>query len=55
MDPLQTLKETGDVDESFVSQAEQIIEETGRSYESVFVAFKFIGEFTTLRYLEIIF
>lgn len=36
MDPLQALKERGGVDESFITQAEQIIEETGRSHESVF-------------------
>ncbi len=37
MDPLQALKQRGGVDESFITQAENIINETGRSYESVFV------------------
>ncbi|MBP6881524.1 MAG: type II/IV secretion system protein [Candidatus Pacebacteria bacterium] len=37
MDPLQTLKEQGAVDEAFVTQAERIISETGRTYDSVFV------------------
>jgi type IV pilus assembly protein PilB len=37
MDPLQTLKEQGAVDESFVTQAERIISETGRTFDSVFV------------------
>lgn len=36
MDPLQALKQRGNVDDSFVTQAERIIGETGRSYESVF-------------------
>lgn len=36
MDPLQALKQRGGVDESFITQAENIINETGRSYESVF-------------------
>lgn len=36
MDPLQKLKERGGVDEFFISKAEQIINETNRSYESVF-------------------
>lgn len=37
MDPLQVLKEQGKVDQSFIDQAEQIIADTGRSYESVFI------------------
>lgn len=37
MDPLQTLKEQGAVDESFVAQAERIISETGRTYDAVFI------------------
>lgn len=36
MNPLQALKERGGVDESFITQAETMIKETGRSYESVF-------------------
>ena len=36
MDPLQTLKESGEVDELFISKAEGLIAETGRSHESVF-------------------
>lgn len=37
MDPLQFLKERGEVDEAFTRQVENIISETGRSYESVFI------------------
>lgn len=37
MDPLQTLKAQGGVDESFVTQAERIISETGRPYDSVLI------------------
>lgn len=37
MDPLQALKEQGGVDESFITQAERIISETGRPYDSVFI------------------
>ncbi|MCA9358716.1 type II/IV secretion system protein [Candidatus Kaiserbacteria bacterium] len=37
MDPLQALQKRGGVDEAFVRQAESIIAETGRSYESVFI------------------
>ncbi|MCA9354048.1 MAG: Flp pilus assembly complex ATPase component TadA [Candidatus Kaiserbacteria bacterium] len=36
MDPLQALQERGGVDQSFITEAERIIGETGRSYESVF-------------------
>ncbi len=36
MDPLQALRQRGEVDESFINQAERIIGETGRSHESVF-------------------
>lgn len=37
MNPLQALKQRGSIDDSFVTEAERIIGETGRSYESVFV------------------
>lgn len=37
MDPLQFLQERGGVDEAFARQVENIIAETGRSYESVFI------------------
>lgn len=37
MDPLQALVERGEVDESFVNQAERIMSETGRSYDAVFI------------------
>lgn len=37
MDPLQALQKRGGVDETFIRQAENIIAETGRSYESVFI------------------
>jgi type IV pilus assembly protein PilB len=36
MDPLQALNERGEVDKDFITQAERIISETGRSFESVF-------------------
>ncbi|MFT7644720.1 MAG: type IV pilus assembly protein PilB [Candidatus Paceibacteria bacterium] len=35
MDPLKVLKQQGEVDETFIKKAEQIISDTGRSYESV--------------------
>jgi type IV pilus assembly protein PilB len=37
MDPLKVLKQKGEVDEIFIKKAEQIISETSRSYESVFL------------------
>lgn len=37
MNPLEALKSQNKVDEAFVEQAERIIAETGRSYESVFI------------------
>lgn len=37
MDPLQTLKDKGAVDEAFVTQAEQIIAESGKPYDVVFI------------------
>tara|TARA_B100000508_G_scaffold138723_1_gene135365 strand:- start:8351 stop:10183 length:1833 start_codon:yes stop_codon:yes gene_type:complete len=37
MDPLQALQERGGIDASFIKQAEKIVVETGRSYESVFL------------------
>lgn len=37
MDPLQILKQSGGVDETFINQAQKIMDETGRSYESVFL------------------
>ncbi len=36
MDPLQILKKSGGVDDSFIAKAEQIISETNRPYEAVF-------------------
>ena len=35
MDPLQILRERGQVDASFIDKAAQLVSETGRSYESV--------------------
>jgi len=37
MDPLQALKERGGTDETFINKAKELVEETGRSYESVFL------------------
>ncbi len=37
MDPLQALKEKGIVDDSFINQAERIVNETGRTHDSVFI------------------
>lgn len=37
MDPLQTLKAQGEIDDSFIAQAEQIIADTGRSYDEVMI------------------
>tara|TARA_B100000508_G_scaffold141011_1_gene145037 strand:+ start:2961 stop:4796 length:1836 start_codon:yes stop_codon:yes gene_type:complete len=37
MDPLQALQERGGIDASFIEQAEKIVSETGRSYESAFL------------------
>lgn len=37
MDPLQTLKDSGSVEESIITQAERIIAETGRSVDSVLI------------------
>ncbi len=37
MDPLQTLQESGGVDDAFIKKAERIMSETGRSHESVFL------------------
>ncbi|MCA9361982.1 type II/IV secretion system protein [Candidatus Kaiserbacteria bacterium] len=37
MNPLQALFESGKVDDTFVTETERIMGETGRSYESVFV------------------
>ena len=37
MDPLQALKERGGVDDTFVTQAERIISETGRSHDEVLI------------------
>lgn len=37
MDPLQALKERGGVDDAFVLEAERIVSETGKSYETVFI------------------
>jgi len=40
MNPLQALKERGGVDETFINQAERIVSETGRTYESAFIELK---------------
>lgn len=37
MDPLQTLKAQGEVDDAFVTEAERIISETSKSYDTVFI------------------
>jgi type IV pilus assembly protein PilB len=37
MDPLQALRERGEVDETFITQAERIIAETGKTHESAFI------------------
>lgn len=37
MDPLQALRKRGGADEAFIRQAERLVAETGRSYESVFI------------------
>jgi type IV pilus assembly protein PilB len=37
MDPLQILRERGQVEPSFIEKASQMIQETGRSHESVFL------------------
>ena len=37
MDPLQILKQSGGADETFIKQAQQLLEDTNRSYESVFL------------------
>lgn len=37
MDPLQVLKERGSVDSAFIEQAETLANDTGRSYESIFL------------------
>lgn len=37
MDPLQALKNSSDVDSTFIEQAESMLAETGRSYDSVFI------------------
>ncbi|MEY3784427.1 MAG: hypothetical protein RLZZ230_749 [Candidatus Parcubacteria bacterium] len=37
MDPLKALKERGGVDDAFISQADRIISETGRTTDSVFI------------------
>ncbi|MCA9360580.1 type II/IV secretion system protein [Candidatus Nomurabacteria bacterium] len=36
MDPLQALRESGSVDEAFITKAEAMVAETGKSYEVVF-------------------
>lgn len=37
MDPLQALKQTGEVDAAFITQAETLLEESNKSYEAVFL------------------
>jgi type IV pilus assembly protein PilB len=37
MDPLQTLKTRGAVDDAFITQAERVISETGKTYDTVFI------------------
>lgn len=49
MDPLQALKEHGGVDESFIAEAERVISETGKPYDTVFIELglekKFVRDF----------
>ena len=37
MDPLQALKQSGDVEEAFIEQAENLALESGKSYEEIFI------------------
>ena len=37
MDPLQELKQRGEVDSAFIEKAEELATETGKNYESVFI------------------
>jgi len=37
MDPLQALKERGDVDEAFIKEVERLVSEEGKSYETAFL------------------